>query len=254
MSSNLTSNKNGTIPGVENTSDLRAHSGFMSVAEAMTTLILEIILRSGSKNILFTGHSAGGAVATLLYLRNLSQLQGKGNTSRPFWLISSCLTASHLGLSFRLSLITFGAPPVINQSISLPQSPPNTKVWNFINEYDIVARADSSYTLSLADMFRSIYNQPPLSERLIPPCHPEECWPLPQPDYYHVGERVILHEVHGQASADHSPELESRSTVHIQASLLDENAFARLLFCNSQVHRRPEYASKIKQLSHVYGS
>jgi alpha-beta hydrolase superfamily lysophospholipase len=53
-----------------------AHSGFMNSAEALEDVVAERIRlyvqrRRSNAHIIFTGHSAGGAVASLLFLRRL---------------------------------------------------------------------------------------------------------------------------------------------------------------------------------------
>ena len=67
--------KNVTGLGFEN-SEVEAHSGFLNSAEILEPLISERIKElapPGVNHVLFTGHSAGGAVASLLYLSRLSR-------------------------------------------------------------------------------------------------------------------------------------------------------------------------------------
>lgn len=74
----LTSKQN---PDFFHKPDLMAHSGFLNSAWALDDIVSERIKAyienaentNGQKpHVLFTGHSAGGAVATLFYLRYIS--------------------------------------------------------------------------------------------------------------------------------------------------------------------------------------
>jgi hypothetical protein len=55
--------------------DLSAHSGFLSSARTLSPPVLRHISKLNQegriKHVIFTGHSAGGGVATLLYLKLL---------------------------------------------------------------------------------------------------------------------------------------------------------------------------------------
>lgn len=131
----------------------RCHAGFLSVARKMVapvaarlrTLIEEDPSRM-SYNLLITGHSAGGALASLLYLHMISESLK----------VSSELT--HLRGCFRqIHCVTFGAPPVTLR----PRQPPTctkrfkSMFFAFINEGDPVARADKDYFFSLLDLYVS---------------------------------------------------------------------------------------------------
>lgn len=62
---------------------LQAHSGFLESAISLDQIVRRKIYeyakqRDGGSHVLFVGHSAGGAVASLLFLRCLSlETQGK---------------------------------------------------------------------------------------------------------------------------------------------------------------------------------
>lgn len=55
--------------------EMSAHSGFLKSAKALSSLVLGHISRLNQegriKHVIFTGHSAGGGVAALLYLKFL---------------------------------------------------------------------------------------------------------------------------------------------------------------------------------------
>ncbi|KAI9675446.1 MAG: hypothetical protein M1817_001351 [Caeruleum heppii] len=126
------------------------HSGFLSVARKMLgpvaarlrALLEEDPSRAGCE-LLITGHSAGGAVAALLYSHMLSH-------------VSSSL--NHLtGCFKRIHCITFGAPPVSLLPLQKPHSHRLRKslFLSFINEGDPVTRADKAYVRSLVDLYAS---------------------------------------------------------------------------------------------------
>lgn len=63
----------------EQSTTLQAHSGFLNSARALDKAVSQRIQMyicenaSNYSHVLFTGHSAGGAVASLLFLRYLAQ-------------------------------------------------------------------------------------------------------------------------------------------------------------------------------------
>jgi hypothetical protein len=136
------------------------HSGFLSVARKMLkpvaarlrALLEENPLRSGC-SLVITGHSAGGAVAALLYSHMLS------NLSSELTILTDCFKRVHC--------ITFGAPPVSLLPLQKPSSRRYRKslFLAFINEGDPVARADKAYVKSLLDLYSS-------PAPLVPPSHP----------------------------------------------------------------------------------
>lgn len=139
------------------------HAGFLKVAKAMIKPIasrLRTLLEENpnrtSCSLLITGHSAGGAVASLLYAHMLSEsVQSELN------ILTGCFKRVHC--------ITFGAPPVT----LLPLQKPNTAdgrlkkclFHSFINEGDPVVRAERAYVKSLVDLL----SQPvPSADSLAP--------------------------------------------------------------------------------------
>ncbi|EFX00458.1 lipase, class 3 [Grosmannia clavigera kw1407] len=127
------------------------HAGFLSVARNMIQPVakrLRELLQEGrtSYSLLITGHSAGGAVAALLYSHMLAISQQ-----------ASSELNSLAGRFRRIHCITFGTPPVS----LLPLANPDRKGLNkylflsIINEGDPVARADKAYVKSLLELFVS---------------------------------------------------------------------------------------------------
>lgn len=125
------------------------HSGFLYVARKMVapvaqrlrTLLEENPSRSHC-SLLITGHSAGGAVAALLYSHMMSSN------------VHSEL--SHLTSFFkRVHCITFGAPPVSLLPLQRPNEKRHRKslFYSFINEGDPVPRADKQVVRSLLKLY-----------------------------------------------------------------------------------------------------
>ena len=111
------------------------------VAERLKQLLIENPSRSTS-SLLITGHSAGGAVAQLIYAHILSTT------------IESDLTYL-VGFFKRVHCVTFGTPPVTLLPLSTPHSKQNRKslFFSFINEGDPVARADKAVISSLLRLY-----------------------------------------------------------------------------------------------------
>ncbi|MCJ1313241.1 hypothetical protein MMC25_006918 [Agyrium rufum] len=127
------------------------HAGFLSVARKMLkpvaarirSLLEEDPSRAGS-SLVMTGHSAGGAVASLLFMHMLSQsVRSELNT------LTRCFK--------RIHCITFGTPPVSLLPLWKPDLERYRKslFLSFINEGDPVPRADKAYIRSLLDLYAS---------------------------------------------------------------------------------------------------
>ena len=119
------------------------HSGFLRVAKAMVEHVSLQIQRhpaySERPALLLTGHSAGGAVAALLYSHMLSNTVKSGLTA-----LSSQFSTIHC--------ITFGAPPVSLHPLQT-RSHRNSVFLTFANEGDPVVRVTHpSYVKSLAKL------------------------------------------------------------------------------------------------------
>ncbi|KAM5446489.1 hypothetical protein MaudCBS49596_006601 [Microsporum audouinii] len=233
--------------------DCKAHSGFLNSAETLNAIcsqrIDEYIHKAGSErcHILFTGHSAGGAVASLLYLRH----------------ISNQIPASNPGI--RLSCITFGAPPVVDSPALAfhPQHEQSGGVCiNFINEFDMVSRADHPYIICLVNLLRSLHGMPPFGsdegnvhvapapEVLNPGTKAsdsanllgENVWPVTPCYYHHVGPRIVLLKRLEQASQSEGYLLK------LGAMIVPPEEFEKLLFCRLAVHRRVSYAERVQMI------
>ncbi|KAM0275730.1 hypothetical protein ACHAQH_007448 [Verticillium albo-atrum] len=126
------------------------HAGFLDVARAMAAPLaarlrrmLEEEPRRERHSLLVTGHSAGGAVAALLFCHMLSAAGGRGelgDVARRFK---------------RVHCVVFGCPPVSLLPLALPAGRRRNLFLGFVNEGDPVVRADRGYVRSLVELMAS---------------------------------------------------------------------------------------------------
>ncbi|KAI9779635.1 MAG: hypothetical protein M1839_007300 [Geoglossum umbratile] len=252
--------------------EVEAHAGFLMGAESLMPQIykvLEKLVRDKNvKHVLFTGHSAGGSVASLLWLKLL------------------CLGAKNYPTLY-FSTITFGAAAVIRPADTISKIPRNANRGMqllFVNEFDIVSRVDAKYVVSLVDLYRSIYGLPPIQKvgeenskqdstpsiasAVVPNVGLETGaglmdgelmengnWRLPEPEYWHLQTIVVLKLSLKDISAD-SDENDAeedtagvRSSVALTAVKVTLEEFAKLLFCRISVHHRIHYRERVEMIS-----
>ncbi|KAI3325118.1 alpha/beta-hydrolase [Xylariaceae sp. AK1471] len=127
------------------------HAGFLSVARKMIAPVasrLRQLLEEDpgrcASSLLITGHSAGGAIASLLYMHMLATSNA---ASSELNLLTGCFK--------RIHCITFGSPPVSLFPLQTPHRHELRKslFYSFINEGDPVTRADKAYVKSLLELF-----------------------------------------------------------------------------------------------------
>jgi hypothetical protein len=106
--------------------------------------LLEENPNRASYSLLITGHSAGGAIAALLYSHMLATSKGAASELN---LLTGCFKRVHC--------IIFGTPPVSLYPLAKPSRPELKKslFLSFVNEGDPVARADRAYVKSLLELF-----------------------------------------------------------------------------------------------------
>jgi Lipase (class 3) len=126
------------------------HAGFLKVARAMVrpiaarlrALLEENPNRTGC-SLLITGHSAGGAVASLLYAHMLSR-----TVRSELRTLTDCFKRVHC--------VTFGAPPVsllpLQKSDGADHRLRKCLFHSIMNEGDPVVRANKAYVRSLIDL------------------------------------------------------------------------------------------------------
>ena len=129
------------------------HGGFLDVARKMVKPVaarLRQLLQENpnraSCSLLITGHSAGGAIAALLYAHMLSE-----TVKSELNILTGCFK--------RIHMVSFGAPPVSLLPLS---KPPNSErrlrrslFMSFVNEGDPVSRIDKAYVRSLLELYAS---------------------------------------------------------------------------------------------------
>jgi Lipase (class 3) len=95
-------------------------------------------------SLLITGHSAGGAIAALLYSHMLAT---SPEAESELNILTGCFK--------RIHCVSFGAPPVSLLPLERPSNPLLRKsiFLSFVNEGDPVARADKPYIRSLLSLY-----------------------------------------------------------------------------------------------------
>ncbi|PWY77080.1 hypothetical protein BO70DRAFT_397968 [Aspergillus heteromorphus CBS 117.55] len=215
---------------------LLAHSEFLQSAIALESIVSDRLSsyarQSGTQrcHVLFTGHAAGGAVASLLYLRYISRERSV--------------------FSMRFSCVTFGAPPTVTLPMmgkEMASDLPSELCLNIINECDIASRADKPFILCLVNLLRSLYDQPPISMDDAAYSYPAfevsgtgHNWPVPHSIFSHVGPRVILSTQLNDTQED---------SMHLRAAMVSRAEFEKLLFCRVSVHQRKSYANRVKMIA-----
>lgn len=243
-------------------------------------------------HIVFTGHSAGGAVASLVFLHFVSTTADTSLSppaARKTHGVAPSTNQTTAGGMVKYSLLTFGSAPSVTvpdlgrrllvggqkQSIGLMMA--------FVNEYDLVARADKNYLRSVIDLYRSRQGLPMLWTSSSSSHHrldiagadagkagggpagagseplemqENQMWPLPPPVFHLVGDIVVLGiclDVEGgdlddrvDDSDDILEEKEPKST--LKAEVVTPEVFTRLLFCDIGVHRRAAYLKRVDML------
>jgi hypothetical protein len=137
--------------------DNACHSGFLQVTKAMVSQVVTQLQQhpalSEQPSLLFTGHSAGGAVASMLYSHMLSAS------------VTSDLTTLANQFS-SINCVTFGAPPL--SLTPLPKREYGSGVFlSFTNEGDPVTRlSNGAYVKSLV---RLLTASTPSNATIAPP-------------------------------------------------------------------------------------
>lgn len=141
------------------------HAGFLYVARRMIKPVadrLRVLLQENPArsncSLLITGHSAGGAVAALLYAHMMNK-----NVKSDL----SYLT----GFFKRVHCITFGAPPVSLRPLKKPEDKRHRKslFYSFINEGDPIPRADKGVMKSLLRLYAAPAPSTPAIGATSPP-------------------------------------------------------------------------------------
>ncbi|PHH75853.1 hypothetical protein CDD80_2018 [Ophiocordyceps camponoti-rufipedis] len=203
------------------------HAGFLSVARAMVrpaAASLRRILRDdparAAHSLILTGHSAGGAVAALLYMHMLAHHVPSSDLAR-------------LASRFRrVHCITFGAPPI--SLLPLTNPPRRDSIFlALINEGDPVARADKAYIRSLLALLAS--PPPPKSPGPVP----MPFWHLPPSTLSNAGHIVVLR---GSARSPHQDEV-------VEAVSCRDDQLRAVIWGDPLCHLMSLYASRVETLA-----
>jgi hypothetical protein len=176
--------------------------------------------------------------------------------------------------NLKLSCITFGAPPTLSVDVTGPLLQATELAANrgnvlaFANEFDLIPRADQSYLRSLIDLHQSMYGMDSAmagtitcagraagggsTSYILPPLRfemeglendekfCEKIWRLPVPDYYIIGELVLLTKRRDFVAG--------KKRRVLLASTISQREFQKLLYCGTQTHSRSCYDDRVKLL------
>jgi hypothetical protein len=157
----------------------------------------------------------------------------------------------HVDAPLRLSLITFGAPPVTSNDLTsemvlLQQAREDPGIMLAIaNEFDVVVRADRSYLLSLTELHRVARHAADSAATVVSSTTalPRPMWPLPPPEYYHLGQIVVL-----KVSVPEISDNTSFSDIALKAIQVYPTLLSNLVFCDTEVHSRIHYTKRTRML------
>jgi len=235
--------------------DNLCHEGFLRVARAMVAPIaarLRYLLEENpsrsSCSLLITGHSAGGAIAALLYSHMLSE-----TVESELNILTGCFK--------RIHCITFGAPPISVLALSKPERSErrlrSSLFLSFINEGDVVARAEKSYVLSIIellaspppDALRMAMNNPAASSSRLDLSHRDHkkqhlpqrsgkaIWKVPPAMLSNAGRLVVLRVPEGGSERA------------VTASIATVEQLMDVVFGNPLIHGMNVYARRIETLA-----
>jgi len=209
------------------------HRGFLGVANAMHSKVMGAILslaenisttptRQKKPDLLFTGHSAGGAVAQILY--------------------AMCGSPSHALSSLvpkfsNIHCIPFGAPPVstspIMPSTIMVPSPFSAGLFlNMVNEGDPVALLQQDYIHELMVLYAG--HEPELAQR-----HPGRVFQPPNPVFRVSGAECVVLRDNDSEDVD---------AVGWNAVVVQPHVLERKLFGNPGVHHMVDYLERVQYL------
>jgi hypothetical protein len=210
------------------------HRGFLKVARAMVNPIaarLRALLTENpsraSCSLVITGHSAGGAVASLLYAHMMATSSSARSELNN---ITGCFKRVHC--------VTFGAPPIS----LLPLSKPNERrlqrsvFLSFVNEGDPVARAEKAYVLSLVQLLAA-----PAPKKTAF----GQVWRVPEGTLCCAGRIVILRvpERNGRGKGAGGGEED------VTACTATDGQLRGVIWGDMQCHAMAEYARRVERLT-----
>ncbi|KAJ8068287.1 hypothetical protein OCU04_003850 [Sclerotinia nivalis] len=245
------------------------HSGFLGAAKDWIKPIaarLRNLLQENPKrtqcSLLITGHSAGGAIAALLYSHMLS-------TSPEAKSELNVLT----GYFKRIHCITFGAPPISLLPLQKPKTRAASKsiFMSFVNEGDLVARADFAYIKSLLDLYstpapgKSVLQPLKLGIKTKkstnafslkkkhsttdPPVSLGPIWHVPEATLSNAGSIILLRGVDRFGNAEGSKKLQDRMDDGVIAQMISDELLRGVVWGDPVSHMMKLYARRIEVLA-----
>lgn len=244
------------------------HAGFLSVARNMVRPVAARLRRlleddpgRAAYSLLITGHSAGGAIAALLYMHMLATAPGTGSELN---LLAGCFK--------RIHCVTFGAPPVSLLPLRKPDANPRRLrkciFLAFVNEGDPVVRADKAYVRSLLDL---LTKPPPEREllhegqaaptretrrwrsdgtpRLPRRRHKQAHWPVPACTLSNAGRIVVLRSGDPMAVGKGERNIEERLAEGVQAVTCEDEELRGVIWGDPVAHMMGLYAARIETLA-----
>lgn len=243
------------------------HAGFLKVAKHMVRRVAlqlrEILDDNPSReqySLIMTGHSAGGAVAALLYAHMLS-----GKLSELSQLLP-CFKRVHC--------FTFGAPPVSILPLTKPVGRQYQKwmFFSFINEGDLVTRAELPYLKSLALLMHTPAPRPSTSsmfgrcrgvlDRASSAAHfnihrdasETAVWRVPQATLSNAGRQVVLRTTpqYVDSTIERLVPLKQWEKLYlagVTACTVEDETLRTVVYGNLYMHEMKVYLRRIETLA-----
>ncbi|KAF4982820.1 hypothetical protein FZEAL_1612 [Fusarium zealandicum] len=231
----------------ESSTDIAVHGGFLACANALLPWLTQEIIRQvelddSLRHVVFTGHSAGGAVAAIVFLHFV------------------CHCPDQLS-NVDFSLVTFGSPPVTSIDITKQaQRLSRTKhIMAVVNEYDLVPRIDQTYIASIISLYRSAYETSladPTGVVSVGKTNAQDSsgsqWELPAPDFHVVGDIVVLRAKLNLGELSSAGEgddvVDAVPTPSLDMIQVSSSDFNRLVFFDISVHKRRIYLDRLEKI------
>lgn len=237
------------------------HSGFLHVArstiEPMAQQLQEFLFSPvdcgawrDKGQLLFTGHSAGGAVAALLFCHITSQAD---NVQSPLRDLRAAFKRVHC--------MTFGSPPISLLPLERPKLASTADkdalrrwkknlFYSFINEGDPVVRADRASIKSSLELYRA-----PAPVAL--PDGKKPIWPVPQSTMSNAGRLVLLRPVLNKVSkrakvlglGGGTQKPFASGDEKIEAVMISDEQLRAVVFGDPMVHSMRLYKQRVDALA-----
>lgn len=233
------------------------HSGFLHVARSTVAPMAQQLqnflisqIDAGKwrdqGQLLLTGHSAGGAVASLLFCHMLSQ---SGEVNSPL---------KQLRASFkRVHCITYGVPPLTLLPLERPAMTGAGKeaqsrwrrnlFFSFLNEGDPVVRADPGYIRNLLELYSAPVPAPAAAAGQRP------IWPVTANTLSNAGRLVVLRPAMADAQKKRRflglSRQEDKQEEKIEAVMTSDEQLRGIVYGDPMLHSMRLYKERIDLLA-----